>query len=361
MVKIPFLEAFPEYRQFMAYNLILEIAALPILILLIIQFIRRKHRAFELTLFFQMCLCDMLMVFFFMILNIAPIFYTVGDNIDVFFVFIVYGIPRIFDMIFTVTLLAQWLIYVEYTLHQSRDRIRRRYPAVFAVFVAAALLLLINIATLLWRNAPFDRFVVYTVISAFTQIVLFLFVIAAYVILYREKKRNRVPAYIRLTPTTLCMIAGFATKLLLGNTFISDYSFLPLFYALGLLFADYYMYRRLSTIDPKTGLYNRSYLSALIAFAKKKKLRGATVVLFRAPRANDLMAQIIKSWEPDLSKTINMGDGRFLLISEPARNNVVERFIFLISEQLKSEGIPVDASFETDRDAPLDEILRKYL
>ncbi len=58
---IPFLELWPEYRQELICNLILEFSALFLLTLLIVQFLRRKHRSFELTLFFQMCLIDVAM------------------------------------------------------------------------------------------------------------------------------------------------------------------------------------------------------------------------------------------------------------------------------------------------------------
>ena len=34
-------------------------------------------------------------------------------------------------------------------------------------------------------------------------------------------------------------------------------------YAVGLLFADYFMFRRLSYIDPETGFYNEKYLAVM--------------------------------------------------------------------------------------------------
>lgn len=361
MEKTPFLEVWPELRQYITFNLITGSAAIVILSLLIIQYIRRKHRAFELTLFLQMCVCDLIMTIISMALDINPVFWKVGDDISETLVIMIFFLPDLVDLIFAITLLAQWLIYVEYTLHQSRDLIRRRYKAAFFVFVAGIALMVISIPVLFWWTAPFNNYLLYKILSIFSHIILFSFAIAVYVVWFRERKRNRIPAYIHLTPTMLCMIAGFTINLLLEEVFISDYSVLPLAYALGLLFADYYQYRRLSHIDPDTRLFNSSYLSAVITLAKKKKLTGATVIRFKVPRAIEKSSAILKSWEPELTKTINMGDGLFLLVSEPVKDIVADRFISLLSEQFKNEGIPVDISYETDRDAPLDEMLSKYL
>ena len=81
------------------------------------------------------------------------------------------------------------------------------------------------------------------------------------------------------------MIVGFTVNLLLSASDLAEYAILPLFFALGLLFADYHMYKRLNDIDPDTGFYNTRYLSTLITYAKKKKLTGATVIRLKTSRS----------------------------------------------------------------------------
>ena len=354
----PLFEILPEYFQEVIYDLVMDLAAILILALLMIQFFRRKHRNFELTLFFQMCLCNMLMVLFAMASDIAPAFWTITeDNFD-FYGLIGFTIPFVINQIFVVMLLAQWLIYVEYTLHQSRDLIRRRYKVAMIPFIASVIMTIINILFELWKSPSFDREPVYAVFTVVSHIILVFYIAAAYIILYLEKKRNRIPAYIKLTPTSLCMIAGYATGLLIP---LSAYPVLSLFFALGLLFADYYMYRRLSYIDPNTGFFNRKYLQVLINISKKNQLRGVTVIRFRAKRGSNVLPAILKSWEPDLCKTINMGDGLFLLVTEAVKDSVSERFIFFLTKQAENKGIPVEAGYETDREGPMDELLGKYV
>ena len=357
----PFLELFPFYKQQITINLILEFSALLILSLLIIQFIRRKHRTFELTLFFQMCFCNVLMAFVSMAIDIYPLFVKVGDHIPESAIFIIFILPPFIDRIFSITLLVQWLIYVEYTLHQSRDLIRRRYTAAFWVFAVAAILQLVSIPILYWQDAPFDQILVYNIISVSSSIILFSFIIATYVILILEKKRNRIPEYIRLTPTNLCMIGGFTANLLLSATLYTEYAILPLFFAVGLLFADYHMYKRLNDIDPDTGFYNRRYLSTLITYSKKKKLTGATLIRIKTSHISENTAELLKFWEPWLCKTIKTENDQFLLLSAPVKDIVSDRFISMVKDHFKKEGIPVETSCETDWNAPLDKLLKKYL
>lgn len=152
-----------------------------------------------------------------------------------------------------------------------------------------------------------------------------------------------------------CIVAGCITHM-----FYSDYPVLPLFFAPGLLFADYYMYRRLNNIDPKTGLFNRGYLQVLISLSKKQQLKGATVIRFQVQRGSEVMISILKAWKPEECKLIAMGDGLFLLVSGPVKDFIVERFISLITEQAKNEGLPVEADYETDREGAMDALLEKY-
>ena len=57
----------------------------------------------------------------------------------------------------------------------------------------------------------------------------------------------------RLAPTVLATIAGYLLY------FLTRYHLVPLGYAVGLMFMDYFLFRRLSYIDPESGFYNEKY------------------------------------------------------------------------------------------------------
>lgn len=268
-------------------------------------------------------------------------------------------IAWVVEQIFTVTLMAQWLIYVEYTLHQSRDLIRRRYTTAMIPFIAASSMMIISLPIGFCRTAPFDSSLVYTVLIILSHMVILFYLIAPYVVLFRERKRTRLPAYIRLTPTSLCMIVGIVSNLFL-TFLIQDYPVLPFFFSLGLLFADYYMYRRLNYIDPDTGFNNRRFLPVLINHAKKKHLKGVTVIRIRVKRGSNTAAKLLKSWKPEQCRIITMGDGLFLIVSGALEDSVSERFIALVTKQLKNKGLPAEADYFTDHEGNVDAILRNY-
>ena len=130
---------------------------------------------------------------------------------------------------------------------------------------------------------------------------------------------------------------------------------------MGLLFADYYMYKRLRNIDPDTGFYNTRYLSTLIDHAKKKKLKDATVISFKTSHIDENTAALLKSWERGVCKTIKTGDDQYLLISEPVNDIDSDHFISLVTDHFENENIPMKTIYNPNRDARLDELLKKYL
>jgi hypothetical protein len=282
----------------------------------------------------------------------------VDENNIAVFMMIRFVVAFLVDQIFAVNILAQWLLYVEFTLHGSRDILRRRYGIAMIPLAVAVVLMILSIPIAFMSNAPFNRALVYAALVLISNLVLIFYIIAAYAVLFYERKRNRIPEYIRLTPTILCVLAGFVTRFLPA---FFDHPVLPLFFALGLIFADYYLYRRLDSIDPKTGFFNRRYLPALIKFSRKNKLTGATVFRFKVQRGSDVLSSILKIWAPDQCKTVAMGDGEFLMISGPVKDSLSERFIELLTEQVKNRGIPMEAAYETDYDSAMDAIISRYV
>ena len=350
----------PDYRKMLLIDFSLEGAALLILILLMVQYARRKHRTLELSLFFRMCLCNLFMVLSFAAFDIVPVVFPFNPDTFYYFLSIWNVLLWILLRIFSVTLFAQWLVFVEYTLHQSRDLLYRRYKPAMTVFITAIVMLLLCFPVALYVSLGGEDtwvwLIVYYALSIVPYIFMICFIVASYVVLYRERKYNRIPAYIRLTPTTLCVIAGFVADMLLGA-----YALLPIFFALGLLFADYFMYRRLNKIDPKTGFFNKHYLPELIRFAKKNQLTGATVLRLQAEREDEVVEALIKAWSPQQSKVISMGGGLFLLVSEAVKDSLAERFLSLLTEQAGIQGVAVEGDYETDPEAPMDTFLTKYL
>ncbi len=347
-----FLELYPQYARLIRTDLIMYLAAFVILALLMIRFLRRKHKFPELTMFFRMCVLNMLMAFCGIAADGLLSFREV-KNYEAFFCYFIFSIIQ---ELFAILLLAQWLLFVEYTLHQSRDIIKRRYPVAAIPFIAAVVMETASIIIAMQKDASFDTSAVAVSLYVFSHVVMVFYIVGAYIILFMDYRRTKIPRYIRLTPTVACIVTGY-----LLNWFVTAYPTVTVGFALGLVFADFFTYRRLSYIDPKTGFYLKKFLPVLAGIAKRRKLEGGTVIRFKANRGSAKMAAILNAWQPQNCIVFTMGDGLFLVISGALKDSTSERFISLVSEDAKSEGIPLETGYETENAGPAENYLKKLI
>ena len=228
----------------------------------------------------------------------------------------------------------------EYTLHQSVDIIRRRYPVALIPFFVGVTISVLSVLGLMIDTIPSDFFVIVTFLNQFTAFIWAGYILASYVVLYREKKRNKIPEYIRLTPTVVAIILGYVLN------FLTQYRLVPLGYAVGLLLVDYFMFRRLSFLDQESGFYNEKYLAVLKREAKKQEIHGATVIRLQASENRQKLAEVLKFWKPENSKVIIRDNGEILVISRILKRNLAERFLYLVREHCEKEGLKPEASIE---------------
>ncbi len=116
------------------------------------------------------------------------------------------------------------------------------------------------------RIYPFSNNEACGVLNRLGLLIWCFYVFGSYYVLYNEKKRKLIPQYIKLTPTVISIVTG----LIIAS--FTYYLMDGLGYAIGLLFADYYMFRRLSYIDPETGFFNEKYIAVLEKEAKKQNI-----------------------------------------------------------------------------------------
>ena len=327
-------------RPIYVIQLIMSIIALPVPVLLIVQVLRRKHKTTEIKIFFRMLVMNILQLLAYITGLVMVLKENVPDGIPVFaaavIVNIVLGLVPLF-------MVAHWLIFVEFTLHHSRDIIRRRYPVVMIPFWVGVAIVLFNTIVVIPESVPLIVQQIVFFLYRFLFLIWLFYVGGSYVVYYGETQRKRIPEYIRLAPTvtsiTVCFIISAFTPFQID----------AIGYSIGLLFADYYMFRRLSYVDEKTGFFNERYLEVLGKEADKKAIHNVTVIRFKTTGDRQKLAEILRSWEPEHSKTVMKNDGEFLIMSESLKKSLVERFIFLIREHGAKEGLEVQASYEVIR------------
>ncbi len=329
-----------DLNAFYMKQAILNIFVLLIPIILIVQVMHRKNRTPEISIFLRMCISNVILCCAHLYIS----FYVVYDNeiSRVIWDVLAYICSMTVEIV-NLVIVVLWLLFVEYTLHKSMEIIRRRYPVVMIPFYVGVLFTVMNAFGPMLMRIDVGFGYVLDILRRLAYLIWGFYILASYVVLFREKKRKAVSEYIVVTPTVICAVIGLICYSTTG------YRVDSLGYALGLMFADYFMFRRLGYIDKKTGFYNENYLAVLRREAKKNKIEEATVIRFKAPGDRDRLAEILKFWEPENSSIVAKDNGEFLLISEVQKKHIAERFIFLVCEHAKTRGVRVESSYETIR------------
>ncbi len=323
---------------FYTRQIILNAFVLLISILLILHALHRKNRTQEISIFLRMCIVNVLLCFSHLYMCC---FLKFGKILDTPLGGAVSYVCTLMAGLSNLIFVVLWLLFVEYTLHQSMDIIHRRYPAAMIPFYVGVLISVLNAFYLVLMQIDFVWGYFAGMIGKMALLIWGGYILASYVVLFREKKRKSVTQYIVLTPTVICIVTGLVLYSL------TSYRVDSLGYAIGLIFADYFMLRRLGYIDPEMGFFNEKYLDVLRREARKKKIYEATVVRFKTRDNRKKLAEILKYWEPEYSRIVVKNDGEFLVISEVLKRSIAERFIFMIREHCQKEGIEVESSYET--------------
>ena len=331
-------------------DIVLNLAGLLISLFLTVKLLLNKKKQKEQTMFFRMCIVCLLIALIMAVANIS-VFLPVSTEY-------LYFICQPLVNILTFLLVAQWLLFVDYTLHQSMDLIRRRYPVMRIPFFAAIIMELIYSVIALPQIVNEEFRIVMSVLSVLEGLMMAIFAVAAYIVLFREMRRTPVPRYIKLTPTILC----FAVVIVIIAGQFQQLSMLSFFCALGMLFAYYYMFRRFSFMDPQTGFFTEKYLPEFYKTLQKKELHGGTIIRFRvSPEQSEQAAEVLKAWEPEGKKIVTMGNGEFLILSDPLKNVITKQLISFIDGQLKEEGITAESDFTTKTDGSAESFFRSAL
>lgn len=327
----------PELHQIFVTNIILDLLIVPILAMLLVQVVHRKHKTPEITLFFRMCILNLVECFAYLAGLLALLY---EHKLNETLVLILAVVCNALIGLTPLLLVVHWLLFVEYTLHQSMDIIRRRYPVVMIPFWIGVLIVIFGIIVPIPEWMPMSVQIFNFYLSRVGLFIWAFYIVASYGVLFAERKRRSIPQYIRITPTVICIAVGLLISVW------TSYEVDALGYAIGLMFADYYMFRRLDNIDPGTGFFNEKYLKVLGQEAKKKNINEAMLIRFKTKGDEDKLAGILKYWEPEYCKIIKKDDGEFLIFSELQNKLVAERFVSLVRENCKKEGLETDASYE---------------
>ena len=352
---------FSEYEILVfAKNSVTNIIALVLIGGMAIWAATNKHKVREMRMFMRMCiltavisLCDV--VYYVEMIKIG----TNEANWPIVLGWLVIDVCSLL-------LVGQWLIFVEYSLHQSNDVIKRDYKYIMIPFwIAVAFIAFSHLSynEVIFNLIPPQYIEVWsevgwyvtTILKWIAKCIMAFYYIFAYYLVAKEKKRVKIPNYVVITPTVICFVVG----MYFDRNYLTRIQ--PVFFTLGLFLIWFFMFRRFKYIDPDTGFFTSKYLKTLYSYYDKDKDKGCTIIRFVTKGDVVKMAHILKEWIPEDAKGIVQDGGKLLVVSESLDRAMVKQYMTLISAQAKEENIEVETDFAMRADEPIEEFFKKMM
>lgn len=250
---------------------IIMLAALVLLVLLSPGL--RTHKRVEDRLVFSECVLMIIALIFVIFTGIGTSYNTPLAT------FLWIFSPPVQELLYLLTIL-QWLIFVDYSLYRSPDRIRRRYKgAIIPILVVVGF----DIFQCFLAYGPIERNDTALVVMYLAQIpkfvVEFAYIIFAIRLVVRYGKESRQPRLLRLSAFIIPFVIGVLFR----------FYDLPMM-ALGVMLTYIAVIRRDTYLDHDTGFYNRSFLDFLSTYRDRKKYEGGNGILIHTEASKAKLA-----------------------------------------------------------------------
>ena len=220
-----------------------------------------------------------------------------------------------------------WVLYADYKIYQSRERIRIKLKSFyFAPLYAMALLALVNIFTgilfvpdseLILSYGPMFYFFM-TVEHIYGLIPVFI-----YILYSREYGR---PHFFSVMPVLIPVMTASVFS------FLTDYSARALGFSTGMVFLIFSYGIQWRYDDEESGLYNRRYVRHIIHLARDGKRDYQSAIVFQSENATKAYFQLLRRELPKEGELIRMNEGTVLLFTKSKKMSVLSLIPSMILE-----------------------------
>ncbi len=338
-------------------NMIMNVAAFIIILILALSVAKNRNKITENKLLFSLCVFILILACINIVSGIIDVNIFVLNKrreISYIIMFLCKWLSRLLILVIVV----QWLLFVEFSLHQSRDVIRRRYPALLIPFVIVIILSIVNfgmdtysrfykVTSMLW----FD---IGTIIDLLGTGVLLFYFVLVFRIVSREKKRKPMPRLVAIKPMAGLALIGYIIMFLFG------YSCMTICFAFGMIFQSKSLKRLLRKEDSETGFYNLGYLDTIKDYYIGHNIEGGTVIRFKTDDDGKKLSEILHNMEPDDSKMITMGHGTFLVISETQPESIIKWYTSLVLNEAENADIEVKSDYHNRTNESVEEFFTQF-
>ena len=207
------------------------------------------------------------------------------------------------------SLVYQWVMYVDLKLYKSRDQLRRRYWGLYIPVAVFSLLLIINpftgiIFTILPGNT-YASTVIYDVMMA----VEFFYILLSMLLMYQYDKAHPGRRSFSVVPALIPIILGSVVSV------FTSYSATALGIAVGLVLSYFSMINGWRFEDKESGYYNRALLTGLLNSDSPivDGIHGA--IFFETAGDAGMLGELLKKEMPPEGVIVHDSEKRFVLLT----------------------------------------------
>ena len=232
------------------------------------------------------------------------------------------------------SIILQWLICVDYSLHRSIDHIKRQYRhAAVPILVVAALDIIHDFAHAGVLPIPVPSVYAGYILHSIKVVIELGYILTAIFLVVRYEREAKEPRFLR--------IGAFIIPFLFGALFrFYDASFL----GLGVILTHAAMKRRDRFIDFDRGMYKGEYLDYLGTFWDKKGITDGTAILLSAPEHDRELGEMVKEVNIRNCFNIALGDGRYVLLTGELRKSAIRMTEQLIRDAAGESAPPFEVA-----------------
>ena len=283
----------------------------------------RKKDTKEATTIYAMALICIAGAFLSLFDNIMASY--LGENTpDAVSVSLFFAILDTIEGVLVIQILIGWVVFVDFSLHRSSDRVERLYGyRVVPVVLIAVTVFLLNLERHLKLSGPLAVVILVGLLILFFGIQLY-YVAKAYLLVRKSHQFRRQPTLLRLDIFMVPFLIGMIFSLQ-PVKWLGDLRFFT--FAVGIVLTWRTVERRYAFMNPVTGFYNRDFLVRMNEFMEKNGYPNGSGVYFRAAGHGNELLSVLKTLRPDNSEVFVMGDDEYLLMSDVKNKSAIRLLI----------------------------------
>ena len=230
------------------------------------------------------------------------------------------------DDIAALVVIVLWIIYADYKIFGSKDRLTEKRLVMITPGIIIALLFVINIFVGFMYTVDDMMVTHYTPVYAIVTLVTYAYAFAPVLAELRYRKRYGKMHFFSVAAFLLPMIVFSAF------TMATDYTVTTFGFAVGMVFLFFSYSAKWRYDDCESGLYNRFYIHHIIGLAEHGKREYRSALTFRSDFAGAEFFDILKTELPKDGELVRMDENTVLFLTESRKTSTLTLFASLVQE-----------------------------